>query len=269
MYYNHPMKPEINWAKEIDYIDIKNYQSIEKQIEIEGSLINYKVHILNGESHNWVVNIPGVGINGLKDLQNFSKAFDSEPFFNVITFSNPNPYTPEIVSEGVCKMLSNVDDEIEAVILHADSQGGVATWKLLSDGVLEKFPVKGIVFQAPIISKENMSSLLKFGTNRLYGLIGKVVQDGEKWKQEMDSAFNSNIIFDSNVKLRTPVLLVRFDKDKLIDYSATETVLKKSFLNIKGADFKSNKSKAGHDTDDWSSVMKTEVKFMADCFSQK
>ena len=48
---------------------------------------------------------------------------------------------------------------------------------------------------------------------------------------------------------------------------STEGVLKRSFTNIKMVDFKSNRQMAGHDTDDWVSVMKTEIKFMEDCFS--
>lgn len=260
-----------NWSGKIDSIKIKDCLSIKKQIEIDGLKIDYWINILNRESPNLVVNIPGVGDNGLKDLKYFSETFDSGPFFNVITFSNPKPYVPETVTKSVYGMLSNIGNEIpksKAIILHAYSQGGVATWDLLNNGsVLKEFPVKGVIFQVPLINKENSSLLLRMSVNHLDKLIGQFVQDSEKWKQEMGSALETNI--EINPKIETPTLLIRFDNDKLIDYKSTEGVLKRSFTNVKMVDFKSNRQMAGHDTDDWVSVMKAEIKFMEDCFSEK
>ena len=259
-----------NWAGRIDSIDIKNYQTIQKQIEIDGSKIDYQINILNRESPNLVINIPGIGDNGLKDLKHFSEAFDSNPFFNVITFSNPKPYAPETVTKSVYEMLSDIENEIpksKAIILHAYSQGAVATWNLLNNGILEKFPVTGIVLQVPIINRESVSDLLKTGANHFSKLLQMFVDDPEKWRQEMNAVMKSDNILKSIIN--TPTLLVRFDKDRLVDNVSTEKIIKKSFTDFKIATFPSNKKMIGHDTDCWDLVMKKELEFMEKCFSEK
>jgi len=256
-----------NWSKRINSVDIKNCRSVQNQIEIDGSKIDYRINILNRESPNLVVNIPGIGDNGLKDLQYFSEAFESEPFFNVITFSNPKPYTPEIVSNGVFGMLADIGNEIpkpKAIILHAYSQGGVATWNLLNNGIIEKFPIKGIVLQVPIINRDNVSNLLKIGTDHFRKLIGVFVDDSEQWDQEMEAVMSSNNTLKSIID--TPTLLVTFNKDRLVDKVATEKIIGKSFSNLEITTFLSNKKMIGHDTDHWNLVMRKELEFMQKCF---
>lgn len=258
-----------NWSNRIDFVDIKNYQSVQKQIEVNGSKIDYRINILNRESPSLVVNIPGVGDNGLKDLQHFSEAFESDPFFNVITFSNPKPYTPEIVSNGVCEMLTDVENEIpkpKAIILHAYSQGAVATWNLLNDGITEKFPIKGIVLQVPIINRDNVSNLLKISNDHFRKLIGVFVDDPEQWNQEMEAVMSSNNTLKSIIE--TPTLLVTFNKDGLVDNVATKEIVGKSFSNLETTTFLSNKKMVGHDTDHWNLVMRKELEFMKNVFSK-
>jgi|APHig6443717497_1056834.scaffolds.fasta_scaffold150542_1 hypothetical protein len=267
------MKPEINWAREIYSVDMKNYQLVEKQVEVEGTVIDYRVNILNKNSPNLVVNIPGIGDNGIKDLQYYMDSFESsqsKPFFNVITFSNPKPYTPETVTNGVFKILTDVKDDLpnlDSIILHAYSQGAVATWSLLNNGILEDFSIKGIVLQVPIINLESVSGLFKKSTDRFQKLIEMFVRDPEKWRQEMKAVIELNNTLNQIVD--TPTLLIRFDKDRIVDNVSVEKIIKKSFTNFDIATFSSSRKMIGHDTDDWSSVMKTEVKFMADCFSLK
>jgi len=74
MCYIHSMNSERTWVDNTSFIKI-DCSSIEKQVNVDGLDVKYRINILDKNSTILIVNIPGIGEDGSKELGRCVKSF--------------------------------------------------------------------------------------------------------------------------------------------------------------------------------------------------